>query len=520
MEVPSDCGHVFVLRCGICDPKGDPNGANLAADAVLKIGGENAQVALATAAGATVKIYEVSEVKVEDSESLQVKKCVSLAVEFLDMAGAALKGTKSAFGRAKPLIALPIPGCGRADSANKVARDGKVIVELLPKVYEAAAKFAVDIALCLIDESTYNGVQVLREKTCPFEGGAFWMLTDEQKGQAARLQKMAEDGRLSVFIGAGVSFPSGLPSWGGLLNELAEKAGFDEDERKYLSELSYLDQPTLMSRKMGEASFKKAVADCVRIGNFTPAHALLRALEVKTVTTNYDALFEDAALSCELSEDLAVLPWMVKKLESGQIQTLLKLHGCVNHEESIVLERKDYLRYSDSRQSLRGMMEDLLITTDVLFVGFSMTDDNLHQISDQCRKQFYKDGQPQKKMGTILTLVENKMFRRLWDPDFVVQSFGSSWADNPAWKHDCFLDCLLSKISVKKARTSFVLNPNFMGVLSDEERKVAEAFAAVTKLSEDANVRSSPCWPYVARTLQIMGQPSRTRERLGLPSAE
>ena len=48
------------------------------------------------------------------------------------------------------------------------------------------------------------------------------------------LQAKAGSGRLGVLFGAGVSFPSGLPSWGGLLQELAVRAGFNETEQKQL----------------------------------------------------------------------------------------------------------------------------------------------------------------------------------------------------------------------------------------------------------------------------------------------
>ena len=46
----------------------------------------------------------------------------------------------------------------------------------------------------------------------------FWMLSDEMIATSSRLQKEADNERLALFIGAGASFPSGLPSWGGLPN--------------------------------------------------------------------------------------------------------------------------------------------------------------------------------------------------------------------------------------------------------------------------------------------------------------
>ena len=40
-----------------------------------------------------------------------------------------------------------------------------------------------------------------------------------------RLQKEADNERLALFIGAGASFPSGLPSWAGLVEQLSGGSG-------------------------------------------------------------------------------------------------------------------------------------------------------------------------------------------------------------------------------------------------------------------------------------------------------
>ena len=43
-------------------------------------------------------------------------------------------------------------------------------------------------------------------------------------------------------------------------------------------------------------------------------------------------------------------------------------------------------RYGDRKEALRGLVSSALITRHVLFIGFSLTDDNLHSIFDQVRK--------------------------------------------------------------------------------------------------------------------------------------
>ena len=172
-------------------------------------------------------------------------------------------------------------------------------------------------------------------------------------------------------------------------------------------------------------------------------------------------------------------------------QTLLKLHGCVDHADSIVLSREDYMRYADVYAALRGHLQGLFLTTQVLFCGFSMTDDNVHRTIDQCRKVLYRDGKATGKMGSILTMVDNAMFRRLWDDDFHIVSFGSAWPDNPAWFHDCFVDCLAAAIAERHASDAILLNPRFKHLLTDAEAQLKETIESLIALHSDSAMGDS-----------------------------
>ena len=47
------------------------------------------------------------------------------------------------------------------------------------------------------------------------------------------------------------------------------------------------------------------------------------------------------------------------------------MHGNINHKEDIVLSREHYMRYENRRSALHGIVQNLLITKKILFVGFS-----------------------------------------------------------------------------------------------------------------------------------------------------
>jgi len=499
------CGHVFLLNC---------SHEGLAADAILIAGdsGPATGVALKDAKAPLTKIYETNKANLGSEEQFW-----AVTQAFLQAAGEAQKDAKSVFKRAKPLLAI---GCPHGEDIAGSWLEGTIGL-----LYDAADQYGVDVAFCLPEKTTFKVSQVLRQSLCPFAGGPHWMITEDLKQHAARLQYARDSDSLYIFFGAGVSFPSGLPSWGGLLAQLAETAGFDEDSRKHLAELGFLDQPTLIEERMVEAGkqLKPAVAACVKDGKYTPGHALLAAMHVPAATTNYDDLYEFAAKSAamvpsgsglegirKLPDKIIRLPWssdeIASKPELGN-RSVLKLHGCVHAPESIVLTRRDYMRYTDDRQALRGMLQETLAVKHMMICGFSMTDDNVQMIIDQVRKVTYtQDGESKCKMGTVMTLVENPLFTKLWDRDFHVVSFGKSWADNPAWKHDCFLDYVASQYWTQ-TNSSWLLQPRFADILTPSEIKIAAALQHLVKLREDPEVTSSAAWAKVETVLNSLGLP-------------
>lgn len=433
-------------------------------------------------------VYEFNAADLDCKDHFDM--CKSICCSFIESAGKSLEGKRSGFCRGKPLLALSLPGVGNLYEDKTSEPESNLLKEVVPILYAAVNEYGVDIALCVADEDAYILSQLMRRAECPLEGGPFWMLSDKQQQDAARLENSAARGRLSIFIGAGISIPSGAPSWGQLLDDLAEKAGLSDVEKEQIQKLGYLDQPTIFAEEIG-ASWKQDVVDIIKsAGRYTPAHALLKSLRAPAVTTNYDTLYEAAAISC--GDKIPQLPWdsrEVAKLGTASTRSLLKLHGCADHPDSVILSREDYMRYTDKYQALRGRLQGMFLTTEMLFCGFSMTDDNVHKIIDDCRKVLYdEDHKPKDHMGTILTMIENPMFRRLWDQDFDIHSFGASWGDNPAWYHDCFLDCIAEGLVRKEAESGIILNPHFKRLLTKEQKDLKKVLKELAKIEEKLNL--------------------------------
>ena len=137
---------------------------------------------------------------------------------------AAAEGASRHQGRHLPLVALPLVGTGQGGQAH---RRGLVVSTLVPQLMALAAVHDVDIALVLKDRQDLAAVQSARAgEVRGREPGAGWEALDGRLLERAdSLGELAAAGGLSLFLGSGVSAPLGLPSWKGLLEELACHSG-------------------------------------------------------------------------------------------------------------------------------------------------------------------------------------------------------------------------------------------------------------------------------------------------------
>ena len=372
-------------------------------------------------------------------------------------------------GRARRLVALPALGTGWGGAAGQ---RGTLLQRLLPVLREAAQAHDFDVALVLRGPSDLAAAQRVRRA----EAGS-WDLPGHLGELAGDLGERAGRGQLAVFVGAGVSAAAGLPTWEQLLDELAERSGLDDALRAGLSRLPAQDSAALLARELGREQLEAFVKERFGPGSYALAHALIADLPVQEyVTTNYDPLVELAA--ADIGRELRVLPFQ----ESNPgAPWLLKLHGDAAHPESVVLTREEYLQFGDTRAALAGVLHSLLLTRHVLFVGTSMQDDDLIRIAHQVRSATRAPGAgPRQRSGTVLALLEDPARARLWEQD--VQTVAIAPTDTPPVEAARLLEVLLDCIGcLSTPPTGYLLDPAYRGMLSDEERALAEALQQVER---------------------------------------
>jgi hypothetical protein len=209
-----------------------------------------------------------------------------------------LRHQEPRFHRSRPLVATPVVGIG----GGRLEDIGRAVHDILNNLYQVASKDDIDFVLVTLGEKQHAAAMFQRDQFA----NVWPSLTAEQRQHADRLAQLAVEGRLALFLGAGVSQNAGLPGWGEMLHRIAASNGVATDG---LQDLGILDQASYLAWRLsswdsdasvhglvdGESRLRREV--CGLVGSdrhhYSLMHSLLAALPVtQAITTNYDQLFE------------------------------------------------------------------------------------------------------------------------------------------------------------------------------------------------------------------------------------
>jgi hypothetical protein len=387
--------------------------------------------------------------------------------QFAESALDRLVHTPPLHGRARHLLAVPLVGTGGGGAA---AIKGAVVRTLLATLHAVAVDRDVDVVLVTLrDGPAMTAAQSARRQLID-EGLDLWPgLPLDLAREAERLAAEARAGRLVLFLGAGVGVGAGLPLWGGLLDGLAARAGVGEEEREKLKRLPPGDCALIIKRRLADhgTELPEAVSALLKAERPSLAHQLLAGLPVNAaVTTNYDGLFQAAWVDAGRSP--ALLP---HDPTAARDCWLLQMHGSLDRPDDIILTRDDYLGYPKEYAALEGIVQALLITRRMLFVGFSLADPNFQRIAHDVRGALGETGD-KAPFATALLLRREPLLEELWmgDVDCVAMAEEASDTDT-ARTLELFLDRLLFCAS---SSTGHLLDPAFEDVLTVGERSLRD----------------------------------------------
>lgn len=355
-----------------------------------------------------------------------------------------------------PLVAVNVIGIGRGGYAGD---RGLVLRKLVTRLTQAARDLRLDVVLTTPDPAVYAAAQYARRAVAPRLPGRLEELAHD-------LGRQAREGRLALLIGAGVSAAAGLPGWNELIEKLAKQFGIAEPSQ--LDQLTPTDRAELIER-LSDGGFQAAVAKHVGTAERPSLlHALLAGLDCReVVTTNYDLLYEEAVRASG-REVTSVMPW---QSAHGADRWILKLHGDVENEKTIVLTRRHMVRYDAANRPSAALLQSLLLTRHLLAVGVSMTDDNVIRLAHEVQeyRDHYQNG-TSGSFGTVIDSAGNDLRRQLWEGQLDWASYDAG-GKHP---HRRGAELLLDRIAMHAARdSSWLLDERFEGLLSDDEREVA-----------------------------------------------
>ena len=180
--------------------------------------------------------------------------------------------------------------------------------------------------------------------------------------------------KLVIFVGAGVSKNSGVPTWGQMVRAFAERMEYPVER---LSTDEYIRIPQYfygMDESEGHEIYYQTLQEII---SPKAEPNILNELIVKIhpehiVTTNYDKLMDAVVTDYEIIRQDRDL------LKTNVNNYLIKMHGDIDNVEDIVFKEADYLQYSETHRLMETFLKSLLIDHVFLFVGYSLNDYNLN----------------------------------------------------------------------------------------------------------------------------------------------
>lgn len=192
------------------------------------------------------------------------------------------------------------------------------------------------------------------------------------------IQEASKQGRLVVFVGAGVSNNSGVPTWSKLIREMKNDCGADQETDELKIAQLYKDA-------RGEKEYMDKVKEVLKYNSVIPNDihkAILDLNPCHIITTNYDNLIEQ-----EIENEFKQFDIIREDKDMPNMSypnSLIKMHGDYD-THNIVLTESDYYNYGKNFPLIRSFVLSLFASKLVVFVGFSFADLNLKMILNDLR---------------------------------------------------------------------------------------------------------------------------------------
>lgn len=198
-----------------------------------------------------------------------------------------------------------------------------------------------------------------------------------------------------LLIGSGISVWSGLPSWKGFLNELAdfmEECGIDSFlVKREIAEGDLLQAASYGFDRLTKPQIETFMPRACRYGKAEPHEIHKKILDLGAncfITTNYDKLIEMGIEKWQAKKTDMVtnrqLAEMGRILQARAENFVYKPHGDIEDMESIILTREQYrsLLVDGERHMALETLKTLMVSRPLVCLGFGLKDPDFLYIRD------------------------------------------------------------------------------------------------------------------------------------------
>jgi len=188
-----------------------------------------------------------------------------------------------------------------------------------------------------------------------------------------------------LFVGAGASINSGLPSWERLLDSLGKRFLSLSDKRfEFYESCDYLEKAQYLYDLSEKVTVLNEVKDIFSssISNIDlDIQNRITSLPIDTViTTNWDNLVENSFETRGISFNKI---WKDDQISSTSFhgKNIIKLHGTLEDPDSIVFSEDDYNHSFNKNPLLEKYLSAVLSRSTILMIGYSYSDINFKVVS-------------------------------------------------------------------------------------------------------------------------------------------
>lgn len=176
---------------------------------------------------------------------------------------------------------------------------------------------------------------------------------------------------------------------------------------------------------------------------------------------------------------------------------MLKLHGDATHPSSIVLTRRDFVRFDARTRPAGALLQTLLMTRHLMVVGASMTDDNVVRLAQEVQA-YREDHGLQGEFGTLLDVDGDAARGELWNDQLTWLTMPGNDIAERVRSLEVFLDTV-GRYAASKS--SWLLDPRFAGLLDPTSARLAERLRQARRAISDAGGELGP----VGQALDALG---------------